>query len=951
MKFKRNHVAAGLLACGAVVAAVPPAQAQELAEIMVTARRQGEESLMATPLAITAFDTETIENRDITNLQDVANLTPGLSFFNPLGENLPTPVIRGIVPQDIFGKNAAAIFVDGIFVAGREAVNFSQLDIERIEVLKGPQSAAYGRNAFSGAINYVTRAPSEVFESRFEGEVGNRGRQKVTGQVSGPILGDLLDHTLTGRLALLYDEWDGSYDNTLAPQNDIGGYRFRTYLGKLRWQPTDKLEFNLGFNRSNDEIDPAAMGGVLANCEDEIEQTSKNQSEGPGVRYLNWCGRIPKLEDLPGMLDGSQFPNPGLIPGSVRRDAMPKNALATGEDRDVMRTHFTIDWDSAYGTLSSLTGFSHVEQNDTSDFERTSGDTVPFAYCYPSSNFDPPACNPPLTWSRAPMGFIDIEYGPVYEEWSQEIRFTSPREQRLRWQAGGYYFHLLQEQHQGGLVATTQLPGDIGPGGNIAVGPVALPTSLAIGSYVFGRSLGPDGGLDPLNRIRNQYSEKSWSLFASSDFDITDRLTARAEIRHTQHYKSALAYNYTPCLSPIPGSSYPVSTTIPVADCGNTFWDLRDVSPVGYLQWVEDENGVYQQVAIPGVESGRARFDSTTGRLGLQYTLDSGWMAYGSVAYGEKPGDVNVVAVDAAGPGGSVRPAAVFNAVEPEKITTYEVGLKGYTPDRRIRVDMAMFFNDWRDIVLRQLIDHDPVTGLQFVRPEGLAVNAGDTHIFGWEITTDIGITDNLSGRVTAAFTNSRLKNARQDTYVLFPSFYTTDPTCSPAAIQGLPVADQDAKAEQCGALSGDVAGNTQMRQPEWTASASLDYRHPLRGDWELKSGISASYTGKMYMGNDNQNWTPPRTNVNFNIGLESARYTVRFWVRNLLDNDDPLAAYRDIYWTNDADMLAQTPIAGHTIRDVSTFDDFPPIRMSINYPSLRTYGVTAKVRFGGAGE
>jgi hypothetical protein len=101
-------------------------------EIVVTARKR-EENLQEVPIAITALG--------ITSLTDVAALTPGLSFFNAFGENLPVPVIRGIVPTDIFGQNNAAVFVDGVYISGREGLNFSQLDIERIEVVKGPQSA------------------------------------------------------------------------------------------------------------------------------------------------------------------------------------------------------------------------------------------------------------------------------------------------------------------------------------------------------------------------------------------------------------------------------------------------------------------------------------------------------------------------------------------------------------------------------------------------------------------------------------------------------------------------------------------------------------------------------------------------------------------------------------------------------------------------------------------
>lgn len=94
----------------------------EIQEIFVTSRKI-EENLKEVPLSITAFDERTIQAAGITNLNDVAELTPGLSFFNPFGETLPTPVIRGVVPTDIFGENNAAIFVDGVYVSGREGLN------------------------------------------------------------------------------------------------------------------------------------------------------------------------------------------------------------------------------------------------------------------------------------------------------------------------------------------------------------------------------------------------------------------------------------------------------------------------------------------------------------------------------------------------------------------------------------------------------------------------------------------------------------------------------------------------------------------------------------------------------------------------------------------------------------------------------------------------------------
>jgi outer membrane receptor protein involved in Fe transport len=150
-----------------------------LEEVVVTARKSSE-SLLDVPLAITAFTAEAIEARGIANLDDVASFTPGLTFSNVLGDFLPAPVIRGVAPIDIFGELNTAIFFDGVFVSGREGINFNQLDLERIEVVKGPQASLYGRNAFSGAINYVSAKPGDVFKSRATLTAGRGGQPSST---------------------------------------------------------------------------------------------------------------------------------------------------------------------------------------------------------------------------------------------------------------------------------------------------------------------------------------------------------------------------------------------------------------------------------------------------------------------------------------------------------------------------------------------------------------------------------------------------------------------------------------------------------------------------------------------------------------------------------------------------------------------------------------------------
>jgi outer membrane receptor protein involved in Fe transport len=942
-------------------------QAQAITEIIVTARRK-EENLKEVPLSITAFDSAQIESAGITSLGDVADLTPGLSFFNAFGENLPVPVIRGIVPQDIFGENATAIFVDGVYVSGREGLNFSQLDLERIEVLKGPQSAMYGRNAFAGAINYVTKAPPDMFEAKSEVEGGNRGKQRVMGQVGGPILGE----ALTGRISAMYDEWDGSYDNTLAGGDDIGGYRYRSLQGRLRWRPLDTLEVNLGLYSSNDEIDESAVGGVPANCEDQVEQRTTDVENGPFPRLQNWCGRIPDLAALPDALDpnffdSSQLPYLVVLPNSITKDSMPHNPAALGEDRDLTRGNLGIAWDLDFGTINFLTGYSDTEQSSVSDFNRSSGVSLPLIYCLEGNTAGPvPVCTDSANnfpYARAPMGWINIENGGETEEWSQEVRFTSQQDQQLRYALGAYYFNVNVDAFPGNPVATTQIPADYT---TIGVGPIAS-GGLAIGSYIFGGSVLPGGAIDPLSRIIANEEEEGWSVFGSMDYDFgpTEQWTAGAEIRYSQDTKDITTYDYEPCGNP---DVLPFNTDTCDPDItGDPVYDLRVTAPCVRVYYSAstigpgevydpDREGDYLR-CDPGTQSGSTRFSSVTGRLSLKYKFDSGWTGYGSVAWGEKPGGLQIFDATVI-TGTSTSSELVTNSFDPEKITTYELGIKGFTADQRIGLDMAVFYYDWTDIVFRQLQETSPASGLQFEQPTSLNVNAGDSEVWGWEMSADIGLTDNLTGRVTGSWTDSTLTDARMDTYALFPSFYTSDPSCAPEAIQALddPTPDEDngneaqnAKAGECRQLSGDVSGNTQMRQPEWTASGSLTYEHELTGDWQWNARVDANYLGKIYVGNDNQTWLPARTNVNFRLGFDSARYSVEFWVRNLFENNNPIAAFRDIYWTNDSDI--QGIESQPNVSSASNFDDFPPLRMSITYPSLRTYGVVGKVRFGGAEE
>lgn len=494
-------------------------EAVALEEVIVTARKQSE-ALLDVPLAITAFTAEGIEARGIANLDDVAAFTPGLTFSNLIGEFLPAPVIRGVAPIDIFGELNTAIFFDGVYVSGREGINFSQLDLERIEVVKGPQAALYGRNAFSGAINYVSAKPTDEFRAKTQVTFGNDGKQLASVTVSGPIIAG----SLRGRASVLHDEWDGSYENAWAgpgPGADIGGYQFKTFNGALIWEPTENFEAELGLYVSDDQIDNSATSAVAANCEDRrvaAQNLPNPPAMLPSSRLLNYCGELP----------------------SIRDDSLSALPSATGEDRDLTRAHLTLKWRAFGGEITALTGYSKVQQSYFVDGSRNSGETQIFTY-QPA-----PVVNIPMFGSQSgPVqqfrtGLLQIGGGDQTEETSQELRFSSDREKALRYSFGVYYYSTKQEAGEDGVIATQPLPANFGSF-CLACTPLG-PTTVVdfapgAGNAAFLEWFTDPAGGANFGKVFINKSEAP-SVFAQLEYDFTAAWTGSIEARYTDEERS-----------------------------------------------------------------------------------------------------------------------------------------------------------------------------------------------------------------------------------------------------------------------------------------------------------------------------------------------------------------------------------------------------------------------------
>jgi len=200
------------------VAAIPvPALAEEASpeSIIVTARRQ-EERFHDVPLAVDVVTAKTIATAGVTNLQTLASHVPGLSFEAGWGGFNSFPVLRGQSQPSIAGDNVG-MFVDGVYQASRDAIDVEPLDLARIEVVDGPQSALFGHSTFAGLIHYVPALPTEHPLAMTSADAGTDNLMGLSGTISGPI-----DAIFKSRLAASWRQQDGTWENAAAPGQHLG---------------------------------------------------------------------------------------------------------------------------------------------------------------------------------------------------------------------------------------------------------------------------------------------------------------------------------------------------------------------------------------------------------------------------------------------------------------------------------------------------------------------------------------------------------------------------------------------------------------------------------------------------------------------------------------------------------------------------------------------------------
>lgn len=374
---------------------VPAAQGQEgldgieaLEEVVVTARR-AEETIQDAPIAVSAFSEAKIQDAGIERPEDFLQMVSNVMFIDTAEAGDTQVIIRGVInTRDV--DQSFALLVDGVPQPNPNALNRELVDIQQLEVVKGPVSPLYGRNALGGAIIINTKKPTDVFEAKVAAGFGNGKQRKSNAMISGPLIAD----QLYGRLSLSYSDWDGVFDN-LFLGGTVDFHREQRARSRLIWEPLDNLSFDLVTEYS--EVDSSAIAFNL---------------------------QVPVLQP--------QFPrhidvNDTSIPFS-------NNVRSINPQRRV-DVSLKTDWATDSGTFTTVLAYNDNNNELGSDF---------------IVDFSNPLLVPEAIDEFGVIGYTSAPGSIAYQKRNEddltvEVRYASPLEQPLRWSVGGSYVEQNRE--------------------------------------------------------------------------------------------------------------------------------------------------------------------------------------------------------------------------------------------------------------------------------------------------------------------------------------------------------------------------------------------------------------------------------------------------------------------------------------------------------------------------
>jgi outer membrane receptor protein involved in Fe transport len=583
-----------------------------LEEVVVTARKV-EESLQDAPISVTAFTNEAITARGITDLNSLAEFSPGLSFSQAFGRQNDRPVIRGqgnVLANVQFGvESGTAYFIDGVYYNGDiQALDFDML--QRVEVIKGPQSALYGRNTYAGAINFVTRDPrGDEWGGSVRASAGNHGERRASLNIDGPIAEGLL----TARFGARINNYDGEYTNQ-ATGKLVGNEQDKTFNATLVATPTEDLTMRAFVQYRHQDDGPPALfllGANLNNCKPgfrSIGYRGLNATTGapailPSFGQLSavnntnqyFCGVIPSRPDLvwlntDAIGPSAKFPNNSFRDGTAFDGFEAKETFSS----------FSVEWSMPNGaTVRSLSGYRTNRDRFGTDSDHSE------AFIGGSATVEPAFANTNRNDRR---------------EWSTELKMSSPEDARFRYTVGAYYYNIKDKE-----------------------------SDLTYASPEFG----------VINANANVTGIENRASFASVSYDLTEQLSATLELRRFTEIKSRREFTAAGVSSLYVEGGYKDTTPRFTVD----YRISDDVLLYGVLAKGVRPGGINGSA---GAAIGRPTYDQETANnleVGIKSTLMDGRVRFNAAAYYIDSKDVQVTqALPAAGGQGAVTSIAVNQA-------------------------------------------------------------------------------------------------------------------------------------------------------------------------------------------------------------------------------------------------------------------------------------------------
>jgi outer membrane receptor protein involved in Fe transport len=856
----------------------PVINAQQLEEILVTAQRR-EQSLQEVPISIEAYTSVELRRHGYRDLESLASLIPGV-IASPQ-QDQTVIMIRGFgtTGNSLTLEQATPIFLDGIHFGRSSQAKNAYLDVERVEILKGPQPVFFGNNATAGAFNIQSKRPSATWEGDVDIEIGNNSTQQLSFGVGGPIT-----DTWGIRVAGKYETTEGylvdAIDGQPYPhQEDWGGRLTLQWTPMENFQATAKMEF--GKIRAGSEGKQTCItgnGDLIFGRRGPLASGSNGSGGQEGEPYSVWLnppngeGWETPFTPIPRTDSGSCFnsnvsrSNEGPyydVPTNIRQTAAESGMLDIREAAQAWTEDDTDNLAGPQGAFSSILGGETIDSfNSYLDLTYVLNNEIEINWLTGFSkynretseeNFDSPF------YENNQIRNIN------FDQWSTELRFTSPTGGMIEWMGGIFVQDTTLDNVTGNMRATVRR----GMRMNNVWEDVTWKTGFGTLTFNF---FGDKASLD----LGGRYSDIDKLTFAGGqgrqwvvngepgtlvpgDCAVTGCSTRYVEITDLTEHSIYLPYDpaaglwyYTyrknrkvPELWKGTVGANVVGLTRPLTAARD---GLPDQGPIGgrnYPGAIEGRDGDF----------GGKEFDP---QVVLRYRPTDNHSLFARWAQSFKLGGFDT--------GQTTIPSSFDDfAFESEYSETYEVGSKGTILDGRARYDLTIFQLTFRDLQLQA------ATGQQ--DDPNANVNAGKQRVRGVEFSFDYAATDRWTVSLAGAILDGKMVD-----------FFNAP--CNRAERE-IPHPDCDLTATPRPLI--DRSGQQAPYTPDWSFVAESFYVYPIFDNYELTLN-ARGYISDGYF-TDRTGFTKrvafdTHGDVSFNVGFGDAAGTWRVaaWGRNLLE-------------------------------------------------------------------